>query len=184
MAKQFSEILPEHKSFIERQHLFFVASAPMLANGHVNISPKGYDSFKLLSSTEAAYLDLTGSGNETSAHITENGRITLMFISFDQKPLILRLYGKGEVILPDTERWDEYVAQFDPLPGARQIIYTKIHLVQTSCGFGIPYYTYEGDRDTLHKFALNKGQDGLEEYRQLKNSTTLDGLQTPLGKLQ
>lgn len=140
MGKEFSSILPQHEEFIKQQRVFFVGSAPKSVDGHVNISPKGYDSFRILSRTEVAYLDLTGSGNETSAHLHENSRITMMFVAFDGKPMILRLYGKGSVILPDTPEWDDIVDHFELQHGARQIIYAKIDTVKTSCGYSIPFY--------------------------------------------
>lgn len=181
MAKQFPEMLPEHEQFIGRQRMFFVASAP-LGGGHVNVSPKGYDALRVISSTEVAYLDLTGSGNETSAHLEENGRITFMFCAFEGPGQILRLYGTGRTILPDVPEWESLHARFDLLPGARQIIHAKIHLVQTSCGYGVPLFEYSGDRDTLRRWAEKKGTDGLAKYRREKNAETIDGMVTPLGK--
>ena len=135
MATQYDQITPTLQSFIKAQPLFFVATAPLSEQGHVNLSPKGYDTFCILSSKQVAYLDLTGSGNETSAHLAENGRITFMFCAFGGAPQILRLYGKGETVLPGTEQWDELLAHFPTYPGIRQIIIASIHLVQTSCGY-------------------------------------------------
>ncbi len=182
MGKQFSEILPEHEAFIKKQHLFFVGSAPSDDLGHVNLSPKGYGTLRILSSTEVAYLDLTGSGNETRAHLAENGRITIMFVAFEGPPMILRLYGRGQVVLPDTPEWNQLAPHFELLPGARQIIVVNVQSVKTSCGFSIPYYSYEGERDTLQKWAVAKGEDGLTEYHREKNTTSMDGRVTPLGE--
>lgn len=176
MGKLFDAMLPEHEAFIRRQHLFFVGSAPLSAEGHVNLSPKGYDALRILSPNEVAYLDLTGSGNETAAHLAENGRITVMFAAFEGQPLILRLYGKGRVILPGSADWDRLEGLFPKLIGARQIILVSIYAVQTSCGFGVPLFSYEGDRETLVKWAENKGDSGLVEYRRQKNAKSLDGL--------
>lgn len=182
MGKSFSSILPEHEAFIKKQHLFFVGSSPLQADGHVNISPRGYDTFRIFSPTEVAYLDLTGSGNETSAHLAENGRITLMFIAFEGPPMILRLYGTGRVILPDTAEWDEMFKHFEPLPGTRQIIAIDVHAVKTSCGFSVPFYSYSGERATLNKWANQKNEQQLAAYHREKNAESMDGLPTPLGK--
>jgi hypothetical protein len=179
MGKMVAALTPEHERFIRKQRLFFVASAA--AEGHVNVSPKGYDAFRILGPTEVAYLDLTGSGNETSAHLAGGGRLTFMFVAFDGAPLILRLYGEGRVVLPGTAEWEELAPLFPPMPGARQIIRAAIHAVKTSCGYGVPNYAYEGDRDTLHKWAQNKGEQGLKEYRDAKNAVSMDGIVTPLG---
>lgn len=182
MGKLFSEILPEHEAFIQKQRIFFVGSAPLDEEGHVNLSPKGYDVLRILSPTEVAYLDLTGSGNETSAHLDENGRITIMFTAFEGPPMILRLYGKGRVILPQTPEWEQMVGHFELLPGARQIIAVTLHAVKTSCGFSVPFYSYSGERDTLKKWAAVKGDDGLLAYHREKNVESMDGLLTPIGR--
>ena len=181
MAKVFAELSPSHQEFIQNQQLFFVATAP-LQGDHVNMSPKGLDTFKVLSPQRVAYLDLTGSGNETSAHLLENGRVTIMFCSFDRQPLILRLYGTGTVVLPNTEPWPELLAQFRDWPGSRQIIVVNIHRVQTSCGYGVPLYEYQGQRPTLPLWAEKKGPEGLADYQLKKGSTSIDGLVTPLGQ--
>lgn len=182
MGKMFDSLLPEHEAFIHRQHLFFVGSAPLSAEGHVNLSPKGYDALRILSPNEVAYLDLTGSGNETAAHLMENGRITIMFAAFEGQPLILRLYGKGRVSLPGSEEWDRLEGLFPKLNGARQIILVSVYGVQTSCGFGVPLFSYEGDRETLIKWADNKGDTGLADYRRQKNAVSLDGLPSSFAK--
>ncbi|SDD39724.1 Pyridoxamine 5'-phosphate oxidase [Paenibacillus sp. UNCCL117] len=182
MGKSYPNMLPEHEAFIRKQHIFFVGSAPTAVEGHVNLSPKGYDSFRILSSSQVAYLDMTGSGNETSAHLEENGRITFMFMAFEGAPMILRLYGSGQVVLPDTPEWDRLIPLFQPLPGARQIITAAIHEVKTSCGFSVPYFSYEADRDTLKQWSVNKGEEKLDAYRREKNRVSMDGLLTTLGK--
>lgn len=181
MGKFFDDIKPVHQDFIAAQKLFFVASAPLSDQGHVNLSPKGLDSFRVLSSTKVAYLDIVGSGNETSAHLRENGRITFMFCAFDGPPNILRLYGKGYTVLPGDPGWDELAPLFTMLPATRQIIVADIHKVQTSCGFGVPLYEYTGERDHAAKWAEKKGPEGLEAYKAEKNRISMDGLPTPLG---
>ena len=177
-------IADHHKKFIESQHLFFVSTAPLNSEGHINLSPKGLDSFRVLSARKVAYMDIVGSGNETSAHILENGRITFMFCAFGGRPNILRLYGKGYTVLPDDSEWPELSSHFTLLPSTRQIIVADIFKVQTSCGFGVPFYRFTGERDHAHKWADKKGAVGLEEYKQEKNLVSLDGLPTALSKPQ
>ena len=181
MGKFHDAIKPAHKAFIEDQHMFFVATAPLSAEGRVNLSPKGLDCFKVLSEQRVGYMDLISSGNETSAHTLENGRITFMFCSFDSTPNILRLYGKGFTVLPGTPKWQQYADQFTLYPSTRQLIIADIDLVQTSCGFGIPMYNFTGDRDIHFEWAEKKGADGLHEYVQQNNLTSLDGLPTAIG---
>src|SRR5258708_16985973 len=135
MAKVYDSINDDLKDFIGEQHVFFVATAPLDGAGHINLSPKGLDCFRILSPRQVAYLDLTGSGNETSAHLHENGRITFMFCAFDGPPNILRLYGTGRTILAGSPEWADLNHHFPTIPGARQIIITDITLVQTSCGY-------------------------------------------------
>ncbi|MEM6284292.1 MAG: pyridoxamine 5'-phosphate oxidase family protein [Chloroflexota bacterium] len=178
MAKVHEHITDDFKTWIEAQPMFFVASAPLSADGHVNLSPKGMDCLRVLDEHTVAYLDLTGSGNETSAHLRENGRITLMWCAFEGPPRILRLYGRGRIVLPDTPEWDELAPLFTLMPGARQIVVNEVMRVQTSCGFAVPLMTYESDRDTLIKYAENKGPDGMVDYRKEKNMTSIDGLPT------
>ena len=180
MGKLFTRIESQHKDFIEKQKMFFTASAPLNAAGHVNLSPKGLDSFRVLSDTRVMYLDINGSGNETSAHMLENGRITFMFRAFDGPPLILRLYGQGRTILPGDEIWDELIQAFDLEIAARQIILAEIHTVQTSCGFSVPLYDYSGERDHAFKWSAQKGPEGLKKYQEEKNRISLDGLPTAL----
>lgn len=181
MGKFHDSIQEHHADFILKQKMFFVASAPLGSDGHVNLSPKGLDSFRILSPTQVAYMDIVGSGNETSAHMLENGRITFMFCAFEDAPNILRLYGKGYTVLPGDEQWTELSAHFSLQPATRQIIVADIHKVQTSCGFGVPLYEYTGERDHAQKWAEKKGAAGLEAYKQEKNLVSLDGLPTALG---
>ena len=180
MGKFNDFIADQHREFIEAQHLFFVSTAPIGAEGHINLSPKGLDSFRVLSSTMVAYMDIVGSGNETSAHLLENGRISFMFCAFGGPPNILRLYGKGFTVLPGDPAWNDLSAHFTILPSTRQIIAADITKVQTSCGFGVPFYEYTGERDHAHKWAEKKGPEGLEQYKKDKNLTSLDGLPTAL----
>ena len=180
MAKSFDCITEELQAFIRAQHLFFVATAPLNATGHINLSPKGLESFRVFSPHQVAYLDLTGSGNETSAHLQENGRITIMFCAFQGSPQILRLYGQGQTVLPTQSEWASLYSLFDSLPGARQIIVVDIERVQTSCGFGVPLYDYKAQRQTLIHWADQKGKQGIQAYQQHKNQVSLDGLPTPL----
>ncbi|MEW6494148.1 MAG: pyridoxamine 5'-phosphate oxidase family protein [Cyanobacteriota bacterium] len=178
MAKFYSELNSSLQDFIQEQKLFFTATAPL--QGRINLSPKGIDTFRCIDNQTVAYLDLTGSGNETAAHLTENGRMTLMFCSFSEKPLILRLYGKGRVIRSRDEEWQSFYSLFDFLPGERQIIVLGIESVQTSCGYGVPLYEFKQERNTLIEWAEKKGEQGIKEYWQAKNLTSIDGLPTQL----
>jgi hypothetical protein len=180
MGKFFDSILDTHKTFIKKQKMFFIASAPLSAVGHVNLSPKGIDSFRVLSSTKVAYMDIIGSGNETSAHLMENGRITIMFCAFEGAPNILRLYGHGYTVLPGDEEWQQLAPLFNLQLATRQIIIADVDKVQTSCGFSVPYYEYIGERDQAQKWAENKGVAGLELYKQEKNRISMDGLPTAM----
>jgi hypothetical protein len=180
MGRFFSTISDIHMSFIQKQKIYFTASAPLSAEGHVNLSPKGMDSFRILSPTRVAYMDIVGSGNETSAHILENGRITIMFCAFEGPPNILRLYGHGYTVLPGDEEWEQLAKLFELQLATRQIIVADIHKVQTSCGFSVPYYEYLGERDQAQSWAEHKGAEGLEQYKQEKNRVSIDGLPTAL----
>ena len=181
MGKFNDSIQEHHVAFIQKQKMFFVATAPLSGDGHVNLSPKGFNSFRVLSPTRVAYLDMVGSGNETSAHILENGRITIMFCAFEGAPNILRLFGRGTSVLPGDAQWAELSAHFTLQPGTRQIIVADIHKVGSSCGFGVPLYEYTGERDHAQKWAEKKGPEGLKAYQQEKNLVSLDGLPTALG---
>lgn len=176
MAKKFSEITDTLKEFIEQQKIFFVATAD--ADGRVNVSPKGADSLRVMDRNRVVWLNLTGSGNETAAHIMANNRITIMFCSFDEKPVILRLFGGGRVIHPKDPQWGKLAGLFAEKAGARQILDITVDLVQTSCGFQVPFYEYKGERDLLDKWAKKKGREGLEQYWQENNKTSLDGKPT------
>ncbi len=184
MGKFHPSIHKSHQEFIEKQHLFFVSTAPLNPDGHINLSPKGLDCFRVLSENKVAYMDLISSGNETSAHTLENGRITFMFCSFDANPLILRLYGKGFTVLPSSDEWATYAPHFTIYPSTRQIIVADINLVQTSCGFGVPEFEYKGERSIHFDWAEKKGESGLAEYIQKNNLTSLDGLPSNLGLAQ
>ena len=178
MARVHDSITPDLCAFIEAQQVYFVASAPLAADGHVNLSPKGLDSFRVLGPRSVAYLDLTGSGNETAAHLRENGRITLMFCAFEGPPRILRLYGTGRAVLPGDAEWEDLAGRFPGYPGIRQVIAADIRRVQTSCGFGVPRMKPAGDRDQLLRWAEAKG-DALPAYRAEKNARSIDGLPAP-----
>lgn len=180
MAKFSDSILPQHSDFIVKQKMFFVASAPLSAEGHVNLSPKGIDSFRVLSPNKVAYMDIIGSGNETSAHMVENGRITFMFCAYEGPPNILRLYGKGHTVLPGDPEWGNLSGFFELQLATRQIIVGEIDKVQTSCGFSVPLYEYMGERDHAQKWADTKGAEGLETYKKEKNRISIDGLPTAL----
>jgi hypothetical protein len=176
MAKFYERLDESLKKFIGKQKMFFTASAA--ADGRVNLSPKGIDTFRCLDDTTVAYLDLTGSGNETAAHVSENGRITIMFCSFSGKPLILRIYGQGEIVRPDDELWEKLHENFPEYAGERQIVLINIESVQTSCGFGVPVYEFKRERTDLIKWAERKGDDGIRQYWRDKNQKSIDGLPT------
>lgn len=176
MAKFYEQIDEKLKTFISEQKIFFTASAPH--NGRVNLSPKGIDTFRCLDEKTVAYLDLTGSGNETAAHLAENGRLTIMFCSFTEKPLILRLYGRGEIVGKKDVRWDELHKNFPTLTGERQIVVLHVESLQTSCGFGVPVYELKEERNTLIDWAERKGEDGIKNYWKEKNQKSIDGLPT------
>ncbi len=181
MGKFTNTITPAHEEFIEQQHMFFVATAPLSGSGKINLSPKGLDAFRVLDKNKVAYADFIGSGNEISAHTLENGRITFMFCSFTKVANILRLYGKGFAILRNTKEWDSYASNFTIFPSTRQIIVADIDFVQTSCGFGVPLYDYKGERDTHFVWADKLGTSELSEYVQNKNVISLDGMPTNIG---
>lgn len=176
MARFYEKLTPELREFIAQQHLFFVASAAR--EGRINLSPKGMNTFRILSDDRVGYLDLTGSGNETAGHILHDGRLTIMFCSFDEKPLILRLYGRGEVVGQSGGAWSGLIGNFDEMPGQRQIILLQIESLQTSCGFGVPMYQLVEDRSTLVQSCEKKGPEGVRKYWADKNSRTIDGLET------
>jgi len=161
--------------WIGRQHVFFVATAPS-EGGHVNVSPKGHDTLRVLSPTAVAYLDLTGSGAETIAHTRENGRITVMLCAFEGPPQILRLFGTGTSHPEGSDRFAELAPRFPDLPGARAVVEVDVERIQTSCGYSIPFLDFREERPTLQQWAERKGDDGLRDYWAEKNATSIDGL--------
>lgn len=163
-------------SFIRAQKIFFVGTAP--ADGRVNVSPKGMDSFRVIDNNTVAWLNLTGSGNETAAHVLENGRMTVMFCAFEDDPMILRLYGTARVIHSRDADWAEWLTHFDAIPGTRQIFVITLEMVQTSCGMAVPLFDYQADRKLLQEWAQKKGEDGIREYWEKKNQLSLDGKPT------
>jgi hypothetical protein len=178
MAKFLEKIDERTRRFIGEQKMFFTASAPLAADGRVNLSPKGIDTFRVLDERTVCYLDLTGSGNETAAHVAENGRLTIMFCSFSGAPLILRLYGRGAVVSRNSEKWKDLAGLFEDYPGVRQIIVLHVESLQTSCGFGVPLYDFREERSQLIEWAERKGADGIKAYQHEKNSVSIDGLPT------
>ena len=180
MSKRYSEISDKLKQFIEEQKIYFVGTAA--ADGRVNISPKGMNSLRVLDRNRVAWLNVTGSGNETSAHVQENKRMTIMFISVKGEPLILRLYGEARVIHKNDSEWNDMFSLFTPIPGARQIFDLSVDLVQTSCGMSVPLFDYVAEREQLNEWAVNKGEDGLKEYWKDNNQVSLDGKPTHIIK--
>jgi len=176
MGKLYDEITPELAAWIAAQRMFFVATAPLAADGLLNCSPKGMETFRILGPRAVAYLDLTGSGIETVAHLCENGRIVFLFCAFAGPPLIVRLYGQGKVVTPDSPNWTVLRALFPDYPGARAIIRATLERISGSCGHGVPLYDYSDQRDVLLRWSESKGELGLREYRREKNALSLDGL--------
>ncbi|WP_456406055.1 pyridoxamine 5'-phosphate oxidase family protein [Thiolapillus sp.] len=176
MAQQYSEIPDQLITFVQEQKIFFVGTAT--ADSRVNVSPKGMDSLRVLGKNRVIWLNVTGSGNETSAHVQENPRMTLMFNAFEGNPMILRLYGTARVIHRKDADWQELYSYFNPLPGARQIFDLAVDLVQTSCGMGVPLFDYRDERNQLDRWAEKKGEDGIRGYWREKNRTSLDGKPT------
>lgn len=177
MGKRYSALQPDQTAFIAQQHLFFVATAPL--HGRVNLSPKGMDALRVLSPTRILWLNLTGSGNETAAHLAHDPRMTLMWCGFAARPLILRAYGTARALHRNHADWPALAAHLPALPGARQIFDLTIDLVQSSCGFAVPFMDYVADRPVLHDWATDKGDDGLRAYWADRNTQTIDG--TPTG---
>lgn len=176
MAKLYDHIDDRIADFIRAQKMFFVATAPSDDTGHVNVSPKGYDSFRILGPNRVAYLDLGGSGIETVAHLRQNGRITFMFCAFEGKANILRLYGKGEAICFDEPGFDEKLAQFPDFPKARAIITADITRIQDSCGWGVPFYDFAGERDQLVRTNAHRSDEDWRARRYASNAESIDGL--------
>ena len=176
MGRVHDELTDDLIDWIGRQHVFFVASAPSGPDGHVNVSPKGHDTFRVLGPTSVAYLDLTGSGVETIAHLRENGRLTFMFCAFEEKPRIVRLFGRGEAVTPDDERFADLAARFPELPGTRSIICCELDRIGDSSGYSVPLLSFEAERETLLEWVERKGPDGIATYHDEKNRTSIDGL--------
>ncbi|MCP3848806.1 MAG: pyridoxamine 5'-phosphate oxidase family protein [Gammaproteobacteria bacterium] len=176
MGRKYSEISDKLKEFIEHQKIFFVGTAT--ADSRVNISPKGMDSFRVIDQNRVVWLNVTGSGNETSAHIQENPRMTIMFTAFEGDPMILRLYGNAKVIHKKDPQWNELFSLFDPIPGSRQIFDLTVDLVHSSCGMAVPFFDYVEEREQLNNWAVKEGDDGIMAYWLEKNQISLDGKAT------
>lgn len=176
MGKQYASIPDAIQQFIEAQKIYFVGTAT--ADSRVNLSPKGMDSLRVLDANRVVWLNVTGSGNETAAHVQVLPRMTLMFAAFEGDPVILRLYGTARVIHQNDPDWDALFALFPPIPGARQIFDLRVDLVQTSCGMGVPFFDYAGERNQLDQWALKKGEAGIKAYWEKKNQLSLDGAPT------
>lgn len=176
MGKLYDEITPELTAWLGQQRVFFVATAPLAADGLLNCSPKGMDTFRILGAREVAYLDLTGSSIETVAHLRENGRIVFTFCAFEGPPKIVRLHGTGEVITSGMPSYDRLRDLFPNYPGARAVVRADLIRISDSCGYAVPRYDYSGERDALIRWAESKGADGLTQYRREKNVRSLDDL--------
>jgi hypothetical protein len=176
MGKTFEEISPQLGEWITQQALFFVGSAPLSEDGHVNISPKGLDTLRVLGPRRVAYLDLTGSGAETIAHLRENGRIVVMFCAFGGPPRIVRLHGRGTVVTPASRQWPALKAHFPDHIGARSIVAIDVTRISDSCGYGVPTFSQPKERAALQRWSENKGPEGLCAYRRQKNARSVDGL--------
>ena len=174
--KVYDTLTPALRAFIEKQKLFFVATSPRADTGHINLSPKGYDAFKIIDDLTVAYLDLGGSGIETQAHIQENGRITVMFCAFDGPPNIVRLFGTGEAIDFTHPEYQSYLDHFPGFDRARAVILIKLTRIQDSCGWGVPFYEFVGERDQLKRYIDHKSTDEWQQSRIEKNAASIDGL--------
>jgi len=176
MGRQYESLTDGVREWIARQPVFFVATAPSGEDGHVNLSPKGLDTFRVLGPSTVAYLDLTGSGAETIAHLRQNGRITFMFCAFEGPPRILRLFGAGEAVHPGDPEWEELTGRFPELPGRRAVIRVHLDRIADSCGYAVPEMTFVEQRSRLVDWAVGRGDEGLVEYRAEKNARSIDGL--------
>lgn len=176
MGLQFSEISDKLAAFIREQNIFFVGTAA--AEGRVNLSPKGMDSLRVLGNKRVIWLNVTGSGNETAAHVQQNPRMTLMFCAFNGSPMILRLYGTARVVHLHDPEWPMLSSLLNPIPGARQIFDMDVEMVQTSCGMAVPFMDYRGEREQLWQWAEKKGEAGIQDYWREKNQHSIDGLPT------
>ncbi|PSV27792.1 pyridoxamine 5'-phosphate oxidase [Photobacterium sp. GB-72] len=180
LGKQFSELSDKHVEFIEKQKIYFVGTAA--DSGNVNLSPKGGDSLRVINSKQIAWLNLTGSGNESASHVIKNARMTLMFCAFEGAPLIFRVYGKAKVLHTKDEEWGQFVQLFPESVASRQIFILDIDFVQSSCGMSVPYFSYEGDRDDLANWSKKQGVEGIEQYWLKKNQKSIDGFETEIAK--
>ncbi|MFK8059908.1 MAG: pyridoxamine 5'-phosphate oxidase family protein [Polaribacter sp.] len=178
MSKFYTKITSRLQKFIEAQKIFFVATAPN--SGRINLSPKGMDSFRVLNENRVLWLNVTGSGNETAAHLAENERITIMFCSFEKAPNILRLYGKGTEIKPNDKDWNDVISLFPETPGTRQIFDITVESAQTSCGMSIPFFEFKGERNDLNNWATEQGKTGIKNYWENRNQESIDGLPTKI----
>lgn len=176
MGKLYESITPPLTAWIKRQHVFFVATAPLAGDGHVNLSPKGLDCLRIVGPRQAAYLDVTGSGAETVAHVRENGRIVLMFCAFTGAPKIVRLHGNGTVVTKASPDWSQWCAMFPALAGLRAVIVIDVTRISDSCGNGVPKMDFREDRDAIGRWVETKGSDALVGYRIERNARSLDGL--------
>lgn len=181
MGKTFTQLTPQHIDFISQQKLYFVGTAA--EEGKVNISPKGGDSFRVLNANQVVWLNLTGSGNETAAHVQQTPRMTVMFCAFEGAPLILRLYGSATAIHQTDAQWNEFIGLFPESHGSRQLYLLDIDMVQSSCGMSVPFYDYVGDRNELANWTEKQGKAGIEKYWAKKNQTSLDGVETHILEL-
>ena len=180
MSKFYTKITTRLQKFIEAQKIFFLATAP--SSGRINLSPKGMDSFRVIEENRVLWLNVTGSGNETAAHLLENKRITIMFCAFEGAPNILRLYGKGKEIKEGDASWDALIQLFPETPGTRQIFDITIDSAQTSCGMSIPFFEYKGERNELNDWATAQGKEGIKDYWKNRNQESIDGLPTKILK--
>jgi hypothetical protein len=176
MGKVLDSIDDDLAAWMEAQPVFFVATAPTAGDGHVNLSPKGYDTLRVIDASTIAYLDLTGSGVETIAHLRQNGRITVMLCAFEGPPRIVRLYGTGEVVVPGDPAWDRLSGRFAPDSGARAVIRVDVDRLSSSCGYSVPFMSVEGERPTLRQWSDRKEPAELDGYRAEKNAVSIDGL--------
>ena len=183
MAQRYPALEAKHHEFIARQHVFFTASAT--ATGHINLSPRSTDMLRVIGDNQIVYLDRTGSGNETAAHMLADGRLTIMLCAFDGPPLIMRLYGRGRTLRRGGPEYARLLAEAfggeEPV-GARQIVMLEVELLQPSCGYGVPRFDYKGERESLTRWSEDKGEDGLEAYRRENNARSIDGLPTGVGE--
>jgi len=178
MGKLYAEIDARMREFVAAQRLFFIATAPSGDGGHVNCSPKGQDTLRVIGPTTVAYLDYTGSGVETIAHLRQNGRVVVMFCAFEGPPRIVRFHGRGEAFEPGQQGFDALAAHFGPLPalGVRAIVKIEVTRISDSCGYGVPLFRYEGERDQMQRWAERKGAEGIDAYKKEKNAESIDGL--------